>query len=953
MKKYISALLSAIIIISSFTFVYAAEDITYVTGAAQSGLSDQPVALLVYSAEDYEAGNKKSFTYVYQDVTGENGEYSFAIPAKAIPEEYYITTRVLGEDINVLTNVSHDDEATINEIIYDSFDDYTGGKSDKMWLAHTPYTSYAPYEYEGGTALEIKCTGTERIAGYKFNDSENNNVYKISFKAMSNNAGFYTYILNKNCTAINGANSGNLYHGFYFNGTDIGYYDGEQKWSKTQITDNTGGWHDIQLWIDEENEKITYDIDNGAYEGYTDFTLTGFAGFAFVVNGSADTSVCIDEVKIEYANWAERRNMLDMDLYVPEYLSHSLSAQLSSENIGNIFFDNNPTIDINIKNLDTQSCVKTINVTVKNQDGTTVDSLEHELSFSPEAVSTIVYAPDSMAYGTYTVDVYDGDARIGGGKFSKVAYAEDLSDKYGVCVHYDRAWADVAESMELIRNAGLSMTRTDWTRAINSSGNFYDITETNENFKTYEDISLEMDIDMLTIARFNNSSSAIEKENGFDATESNLEKLELYFEQLARANIDTVKYFEIGNEVGYIKKADGTTGDPVDYAKILKAAYNGIKKGNPDAKVIAFAHTVKYESDRTFIRGALDYMKQQGEQTGNIEYWFDVFSVHCYHERLAPEVKDSNIENTTWLNQAETAQAILAEYEIEDKEIWTTETGYHTEDINSYSAQTEKDAAAYTVRMMALNDAYGYYDKMIFYDFVNDGTDPDYSEHHYGMTDTWKMVETPLAAKQSYVTTAFYNSMVGNAPVKSIVAGYDEKYAIALTRRVPLYECTFEKPNADITMLWCAESGTKTKSYTVEGVGANVYDMYGNIISTASAGEVVNLTVSGAPIYVEDYTEAFYVTDNNTVIKNINGLVDGVQLRAVYKSVANPDGVIIAAQYSGNTLVAIDLEEITGNEGYVDFKYNGNADSVKLMKFDSPKNQIPDCDFMILRKEGY
>ncbi len=916
---------------------YAQGAVSHIEGVAESKAAGLPVVLLVYDADKYRAGNYDEFEYVCQGITGDGGAYSFDIPTSELPESYVIRTKIYGEE----ETASFEEN---DNIIYDDFEDYAGGKNSKMWQTKTPDTSYIPYTYADGTALEIKIeNGAERLVAYKASDLQGRceNVYKVSFKAMTNGAWFYTCILNNAWSGL--GNTANYYRGFYFKPAAMGHYDGFQDWAEMKIADNSQDtWHDVQIWIDGENERIFYDIDNGASTGYTDFTLTdGFAGIAFVANGAANSSIYLDDVKVEYANWTQRKAMIALGQYVPAELQHSHTAKISSVNVGNIFYnESTPALDINIKSGEEAATTKNITVIVNDQNGAEVDRFSREISFGATETKTITYTPENIKYGTYTVDVKIGDERIGGGKFSKVVAADELSDTYGVCVHYDRAWADVEDSMALVKNAGFGMTRTDWGLAVDKDESFYDLTEINSNFKTYTDISKADGMDVLAVARFSSDTHKIEVSGtGFAATTENLEMLKSYYEYLARTQKDTLKYFEIGNEVGYI-----TNGDPVDYAKILQAAYRGIKAGNAEAKVLAFAHTVKTAADRTFIKGALDWMKEQGE------YYFDIFSVHCYHERLAPETVDANIEDTNWLDQAETAKELLQSYGLQDKEIWTTETGYHTADSSVYMAQTEKDAAAYMVRMMALNDAKGYYDKMVFYNLTDNGTRTNYDEHNWGMTDTWKMVETPLAAKQSYVTTSFYNSIVGNAEAVEVVKETSSTEGGALGgliggTKVWQYEYKFKKPGADVTMLWFTGSGTKTSAYTVAGKGAKVYDMYGNVTQTLSAGEKVELTVSGMPIYVEDYNDELYVVNNGTVIESIKGLSSGTQLKGVYKTSINPGGVIIAAQYKENVLQSAIIGNVTGKEGYVDFVYDGKSDLIKLFKFNSLKNLKPDCDY--------
>ena len=119
---------------------------------------------------------------------------------------------------------------------------------------------------------------------------------------------------------------------------------------------------------------------------------------------------------------------------------------------------------------------------------------------------------------------------------------------------------------------------------------------------------------------------------------------------------DVIKSYEIWNEqnIGHFW---GEEPNPVEYTELLKQAYLEIKKINPTLSV-AYGGTSGVPFD--YIEATLK---------AGAGKWFDVMSIHPYEWGVGPEVIIPKIEKL---------HGLLKKYDLGDKPIWITETGWST-----------------------------------------------------------------------------------------------------------------------------------------------------------------------------------------------------------------------------------------------------------------------------------
>lgn len=174
-----------------------------------------------------------------------------------------------------------------------------------------------------------------------------------------------------------------------------------------------------------------------------------------------------------------------------------------------------------------------------------------------------------------------------------------------------------------------------------------------------------------------------------------------------------IPLYEVGNE----PNSNGNwypSASASAYAALLKAAYPAIKSADPNAKVISAGLS---QNNPT---GFLTQMYASGAQG-----YFDYFGFHPYSQPSPPS-----------FGILDNLRSIMANNGDENKKIMVTEVGWPT--YSGSSGVTEANQAAYInqVYQMIMHGNYDYVPIACIYDFLDDGTDPNNQEHHFGLLRT-------------------------------------------------------------------------------------------------------------------------------------------------------------------------------------------------------------------------
>lgn len=255
--------------------------------------------------------------------------------------------------------------------------------------------------------------------------------------------------------------------------------------------------------------------------------------------------------------------------------------------------------------------------------------------------------------------------------------------------------------------------------------------------------------------------------------------------------------------------------DVANYNKLALATCKAIKSAVPEAIIIGPATS---QLPLPFIESFL--------ASGVLEY-IDAVSVHPYRKySMSPE---------TAIDDYKKVDELIAKFTPEGKvriPIISGEWGYNTS-ARGVSVETQ---AAYIVRMQLANLLYGI-PLSVWYDWKNDGPDPEEWEHNFGT------VTTDLKPKPAYIAIKTLNEHLGNLTFLRRIEVKNPNDFVILFRD--------EKGNGKIAV-WTTEvphsiviEEIKTKATTL-----NSADWSGNVVQVKTDPEKLLLDLNGYPQYI-------------------------------------------------------------------------------------------------------
>lgn len=169
-----------------------------------------------------------------------------------------------------------------------------------------------------------------------------------------------------------------------------------------------------------------------------------------------------------------------------------------------------------------------------------------------------------------------------------------------------------------------------------------------------------------------------------------------------------VAAYEIWNEENLASEMDGEV-RLADYAKLLQAGYEGVKGGDPDAKVLFGGLTPTGVTDPKVAFNDQQYLQSfYNYANGAYTKYFDILGVHVNATKNPPdEMYPENPGKGNWTNdpsfyfrRAEQLHQVMADNR-DDRPMWITEFGWTTKNDApgyGYGAEvTEQDQAKYLV----------------------------------------------------------------------------------------------------------------------------------------------------------------------------------------------------------------------------------------------------------------
>jgi len=393
------------------------------------------------------------------------------------------------------------------------------------------------------------------------------------------------------------------------------------------------------------------------------------------------------------------------------------------------------------------------------------------------------------------------------------AIKKKVNDKLGTCTHFSQGWDEI-RIMPLIRSSGMGWIRDDlnWQDIETKKGK-YVIPE-----KTMRWIKAAHANDLKLILILNKGNKLYKNPYDPDA----YARFAAAMAKQLKPDVDALELLNEPANFGFMKHYGGhwngidSTGKQEawvnNYVTLLNKAASAIKAVNPTVKVLGLGSVAP-----------VNFRQLEAGVSADVDGLTD----HPYSYRTVPEIipysAAASIIKRDGLATADekgTFSSQIAMYRAQSarfngpKEIWLTEFGYSVFQPAKkalFAGFTAAAQAKYLQRRLMQGLGLGV-DRLVQYDFKDDGLDPHEAEHHFGLIDTELQPKASFYAVQRLATaTAGFkvaNSLkVGVFPVADRPDEYPISWdgaKLAAPGTIPVYEFKDDAGKAVLAM-WSAE----------------------------------------------------------------------------------------------------------------------------------------------------
>ena len=277
-----------------------------------------------------------------------------------------------------------------------------------------------------------------------------------------------------------------------------------------------------------------------------------------------------------------------------------------------------------------------------------------------------------------------------------------LPKSFGVNIHFRGQPSD----LDMIAEAGFSLVRMDLTWAvIEHTKGIYEFEKL--GYDSLTEGCTKRGIRLLYIIDYSNS---LYEKGRSVRTQAGREAFAAFAEAAAERYSGKGILWEIWNEPN-IKHFWDSQPSAEDYCKLVQLTAPRIKKADPNGPVVAGATSqIPFEwLEECFQRGLLE--------------WIDVLSVHPYRSQPPETVMEDYIE----------LRQLVEKYVPQAKQIRIISGEWGYSNLNwDRTRLSEQEQAEYLARMFLIN-LYQDIDISVWYDWKNDGTNPNEREHQFGL----------------------------------------------------------------------------------------------------------------------------------------------------------------------------------------------------------------------------
>ncbi len=410
-----------------------------------------------------------------------------------------------------------------------------------------------------------------------------------------------------------------------------------------------------------------------------------------------------------------------------------LRAEISTGWFGNVVFSREPwTARILVRNRAVSQPVSVpIRLAARHWRGRATAARSVNLALRPGQTAEIELNPYRPIPGINTVRVLADGHQLASARVTWLPGAHPLRPAarpfFGVCTHFGQFRRPIREQLLLMRRAGIEWLRDElyWNVVERSKGSYTFPAQYDEYMTTAHRLGIEPVIVCTYVNDFYDNGQAPHTPEGRRGYAN-------YVRALMRRYGRMCRWWEIYNEpnIGFWR---GRKPNPAEYFPLLREAYSAIKDQDPAAGVIGICTA---GTDFRFIKAVLDL--------GGANY-MDALSVHPYRYPRAPEDprRDFAAEMIR-LHQ------LMSRYGMSEKKVWITEIGWPTH--RGRSGVDEQTSANYLVRMFVIARSLPFMARVAWYDWQNDGPDPTYNEHNFGII-RWRTFEAKPSLVAMWVMT--------------------------------------------------------------------------------------------------------------------------------------------------------------------------------------------------------
>ncbi|MGI2293339.1 S-layer homology domain-containing protein [Paenibacillus sp. GXUN7292] len=441
---------------------------------------------------------------------------------------------------------------------------------------------------------------------------------------------------------------------------------------------------------------------------------------------------------------------------------------------------------------------------------------------------------------------------------------------FGINTHLNRTaggWSK--ELAEIIRYMGASYVRdgVEWMTLEKEKGKYTFDPSPND----YMAKLAENDLKVLLVAAFNNP---FYDNNGTPYTDAGRKGFAEYAKAYVGRYKDQIIGLNVYNEFngGFGKRGNSPANSQPDYYfKLMKETYNAVKPAYPDVPIVGI---VSAGIDLNWIEGVFKGVGEGEDKNAGLNY-LDAMSIQKYMVPNTPdEIFDPMADLKTLIKQYNDDELVP---------IWVTEFGIPTH--QSTKGVDEKTQANYLLRAFVLGLGHGV-ERMAWYDFMNDGLQPDYNEDNFGLVRHKNDLMGAYTPKPAYASYAATSRQLADAVFQKI-----ESFGSVISSH------RFTKDGEALRVVWAQQ---ETQAVIETNNNLEITDLMGNTeIYTPYNGKIY-MTLSGEPFYIKGSIDRIVQDDTFAVAGEQAAIGDPYTFTVTMNNKTGPQQLAVTAKMQEN-----------------------------------------------------